>query len=318
MASVLDTALWISTSWMSLCCVVALLITCHSIFHLCVRDSSEWISKLYRNITISIMTVLTISSVSILMRIVVSFYLLRNVEISVWHLWWKSLSGVADISYFTGNILFYIMILLRIHIPFRLGKSLYVFSALIFVSAAISVVYCVCLFLFNDPKYNDYWRAIYLTLSAVDFILNTYLLLLFTYKMKQTVRDMHGASSGAGQAAKAKLISNVMTKHCLLFSIAIMANQCFCMAQVQASYAIDNADLSLDTSWIRVMFVPSGAMSLEIVANVAVLWLILQVNYERYIRMCGCCHVCVAKCCLKNDGDRRAIVENPYVPLQDL
>ena len=55
--------------------------------------------------------------------------------------------------------------------------------------------------------------------------------------------------------------------------------------------------------------------ALENIVNVIVLWLILRVNYNKYICLCGCCHKCIGKCCFKN-MDTINMVDNPYEDME--
>ena len=57
--------------------------------------------------------------------------------------------------------------------------------------------------------------------------------------------------------------------------------------------------------------VVASAFTLEVTINVLVLWLILRVNYDKYIGACKYCHIGMAKCCIKNVDSIR-VVENPY------
>ena len=96
-----------------------------------------------------------------------------------------------------------------------------------------------------------------------------------------------------------------MIKHAILFGIAIFINQLF--------YAINIVAYFHYTVWTSYCLSYMAA-ALETLVNVLVLWLILRVNYDKYIRLCKCCHIVCAECCFKN-VDSRVVSMNPYQPL---
>ena len=56
--------------------------------------------------------------------------------------------------------------------------------------------------------------------------------------------------------------------------------------------------------------------TLENITNVLVLWLILRINYNKYICLCRWCHQCIGSCCFKNLYSV-IMIDNPYFELQD-
>ena len=50
---------------------------------------------------------------------------------------------------------------------------------------------------------------------------------------------------------------------------------------------------------------------------VLILWLLLRVNYDKYICLCKGCHICIAKCCFK-EVDIDKIVDNPYYAFEKI
>ena len=84
------------------------------------------------------------------------------------------------------------------------------------------------------------------------------------------------------------LISNTVTKHCVLFGIAMIMNQAFLVVDLHG-----NATNSFIYSWYKQF--AFSVRALENLVNIAVLWLVLRINYDKYICLCGSCHRCMGK-----------------------
>eukprot|EP01084_Bolivina_argentea_P053749 98627_1 len=190
-------------------------------YQLCIKDSSSWINKTYRNLTIIAIISYTLTIVGDCLRFIIFFdklitkYPVRNKteEITI---------VVLDVIYYFGNCIFYSLILLRIHKPFKLSKCIY-YSVVLFicVAAVSAIVFCVEMFLPDRGKNRIYTGAV---LSIADFMLNWCLLIVFAYKMMKTVKGIDVALS-ADIEKNVNLITNVITKHCVLFGIATFMNQ---------------------------------------------------------------------------------------------
>ena len=103
-------------------------------------------------------------------------------------------------------------------------------------------------------------------------------------------------------------ISNVLTKHVVLFGISIITNQSFFIYNFCASF--ERYYTHIATALVGLY----GMRELEVTMNVIVLWLVLNINYDKYIRFCKCCHLCVSKCCIKNNQNP---LQNPYLQLKE-
>ena len=137
-----------------------------------------------------------------------------------------------------------------------------------------------------------------------DFILNAAIWITFATKMRGILTDLDPSISETRK--NVNLISNTVTKHCILFGIALVMNQGFYVVGIYG----DLANAYDSYAWYA--FLLYSIRALENIVNVVVLWLILRVNYGKYIGLCGYCHNCVAKCCFKNI-DSKIVSENPYI-----
>ena len=127
--------------------------------------------------------------------------------------------------------------------------------------------------------------------------------------MKHTVTSIDPASSLEAQR-NVNLMTNVVAKQCLLFGIAIIINQAFLTTVIVFSFEDTYTTFESDISHRSIQ-------PLEVTVNVVVIWLILRGNYDKYICLCKCCHIGIAKCCFKN-VDNESIAKNPYSPLLEL
>ena len=213
--------------------------------------------------------------------------------------------ATKDIFYFAGNVAFYVLILLRSALPFELNKYIsYSLISLIILFGISSIVYTVSLFFVNDDQLEYILAVAPLTLE--DVILSPFILIIFVHKMRQTVINIDPSLSKEAER-NVNLMRNVMIKHAILFGVAILVNQLFYAADIRAHFHF--------TVWTSYCL-SYMARAIETVVNVLVLWLILRVNYGKYIGLCKCCHICCGKCCFKN-VDSMTVSSNPYKQLGD-
>ena len=192
-----DLNLLLTTCWVAIICFVAIIVSCHMIYQLCVIDSSDWINKTYRNLTIMIALLLTSSTIADLMHITLINYILPEDP--------QIIPAVADELYFIGNITFYVLVLMQISIPFEVKKYIiYLLICLIIIFGIASVIYEV---LFFDLISS--WNIVTIILMSIDFILNFTILTIFTVKIRHMISDIDPASSEAVQK-NVNLISNTV------------------------------------------------------------------------------------------------------------
>ena len=144
---------------MAVLCFTALVISVHTIYNLCVKDSSHWIDPTYKNLTISIILLFTACSITDLMHILIDFSYENENIITV----------IADGFYFIADIMFYIVIILRIHVPFGLKRfTLCLLSFAIATFIVTAAIFCIGIFLFGDD--DAYFNILYTVLICNDVI----------------------------------------------------------------------------------------------------------------------------------------------------
>ena len=268
-------------------------------------SNAESLNKAYKIITILCMSFMVTCSIGDLIHLIVrfidfpncnGFYQLEVIMISI-----------IDGFYYLANIIFYILLLSRVYNTFTLNKIMIsVLLILITIAALSSGAYIVLIISFvnNLAKLYDFTKYTVLPMSIADFILNLNFFGIFWYQMRQTVVDIEVESNIYQN------ISNVLTKHIVLFGIAIITNQSVFMWSI--SYSFYDPPIN---DRIFIMTITYIIRSIEISINMMVLWLVLNINYDKYIYCCKYCHLCVAKCCISKSQHP---LQNPYHLLTDL
>eukprot|EP01084_Bolivina_argentea_P274519 467942_1 len=291
-------------SWIAVCFIITLAITLKTMHQLCFKDSSEWINPTYRNLTIIVMVSFTCSSMTDLIHMILRWFIFTAPKTYTLEL---MIVCFAAGLYFVGDLIFYILILLRIYVPFQVNKCIiYCLLFIIVTSFIFSIFYCICIFYWATiPLW--YWEAIRIALSVDDMILNLVILILFVHKMRKTVNNIDLSVITKDIERTVHVLSNVVAKHSLLFGIAVIINQGFFLLGVYVT-----VDRSIFFDAILQMRLLYSIRGLENVINTFVLWLILQANYNKYICLCKWCHIGISKCCFKNID---TVLQNPYQKL---
>ena len=303
-------SLAVSIIFMSILFLPTIIITSYSFYQLCIQDSSEWINKSYRDLTIIIMIAFTLTGIFDLIHVTMVYIpystdpntiIFNNTNTE------EAIAMTASFIYFVGNIAFYLLILLRIALPFQLNKYIsFTFGFFIFAFAVSAAVYIAGFKIFD--AYKSAWDYVTGALAVCDVILSVFILILFVYKMRQTVNNIDPSLSKEAEQ-NVNLMVNVIAKHVLLFGSSIILNQGFYVAiQIQVTaprFTIANFYCA-----------PFVIRAVENFANVTVLWLMLRANYDRYIKICRSCHICIGRCCFKNI-DSKVVSANPYKRLGD-
>ena len=274
------------------------------------KDSSEWIDKTYRNLTTAAMIAFTLTTIADGVHLTIKLLYFPN---RVYDPFKERIpESIIDACYLFGSTTFYILILNKISVPFQLNKCIHsVLILFITLFGVTSVVYCIYILLTPANETLKYGVFILPVLYGSDLILNTHILGIFICKMRQTITDIDPRLSGECER-NVNLISNTMTKHCVLFGTAIITNQAFYLSFI--SHLTDELTVTIQYS------VPYSLRALENMINIIVLWLVLKISYDKYICFCKCCHLCVARCCMKDTTkfDSTTTVNNPYYQLIDL
>eukprot|EP01084_Bolivina_argentea_P198087 339312_1 len=286
----------ITIIWMGICIVFTVIIFLHTFLHLCIKDSSEWISKTYKNLTLLTM----IASILVIIGEFTFYLTPKQIPMPQY----KVIMLVSiDAVYFFGNILFYTLILLRISVPFKLNQVVfYTLLSVILLFGIAAILYCIELY--DTLSYNineKFFHILLWILSSCDLMLNGFIMILFAYKTRKTIIGLDPFMSDEAEYQR-NLLSHVMTKHCVLFGIAIVVNQSFFVVQLLYDFCHFGS------------YVIATVLSLEVTTNVFILWLILRINYNWYGCVCKCCHICVGRTCFKTSTE----LENPYRVLNSL
>eukprot|EP01084_Bolivina_argentea_P271709 462407_1 len=210
----------------------------------------------------------------------------------------------ADFFYYLGSVLFYIIAIYRLQVSFQ--SSQYSISPFIvsFVYTLIGCVfilaiyYSVIVFLTPndvDNEYNEFWIKHdiipMIIIGAIDFILNTSLLILFITKLKQILHtrlsrfnyNLYNLMDDKNTDIQSQDVIKLIIRHSLLFGLAIITNQIWYIA------VVTRRKKGLSDFCFR---------ALENAANCIVLFLGLKQNSKLYFCLCGCFHQLMQKCFL--------------------
>eukprot|EP01084_Bolivina_argentea_P259547 437951_1 len=274
-----------SIIFIAVMCILELCICMATFYDLYMQDSSSWINKIYKHLTMITMILFVLSSIGDCIHLMVKFYDFPNRYDGdrTEHV----IQATTDGIYFFGNVIFYILLLLRISKPFQLNTFVFYFlTLLILLSVLLSIVYCFIMLLPFD-LWIKWIKYAVIPLSINDFILNSFILCIFIYKMRKMIVNIEPTT------IKAAVLISSMTKNCILFGFAIVVNQGFFAAIM---YDVLSGG---STGYMHVIVdycIPYCSRAIETITNICVLWLILQINYDKYINLCKCCHLCVARC----------------------
>ena len=216
--------------WTSIIALIAVALTVNSLYHFYLRDSSTWINKTYRRLTTIIMLCFTSTIILDIAKIAIEYYAENEMMIDVIL---PCTAALSDIMYFVGNIVFYSLLLLRISKPFQLDRFVfYSLCSLIFIFGAASCGYTVSWVLGwkFDGNLKNFLIWCLLTVCVDDFVLNLSILAIFVRKMQQTTTKFDRSQNELVEL-NMNLLENVVTKHFVLFGIAIFSNQLFYVNQ---------------------------------------------------------------------------------------
>ena len=289
--------------WMILCVLALVCISSYSAYQLYCKDSSNWINALYRNLTMIIMICFTLT-ITLATSWMFNHYISKQFQESSMVI----VLVIKDIFYYTANILFYTLLLLRISVPFELNKCVkYSLTFVILLSAITSIVYIIMIIRISNDNYQI-WRILLIILSCNDLILNLMILVIFVKKIKRTIIDIDPSIS-PDALRNVNVMMNVVAKHSILFGVSIFINQTFTAAVFISTFFGNGGIFSFLGDAITAI-----TNTLDCTFNVLVLSLILRANYDKYICLCKYCHLCMAKCCFKN-VDKKRVLDNPYMDL---
>ena len=301
-----DSYLVIMIAWVFIVCIADTILSIYSTYQLCKADSVKWINKTYRNLMIVVMALFTLSSIGDLlhMLLISSIFPMTNTVTTE-----KYIAIIVDSLYLTGDITFYILILMRIYMPFEINKC----TLFYFICVIITFVFAVTVYLWTEFYFLNasglYYQIEDIVLMCIDLILNLTILTIFVKKMRSMISNVDASLSNAAQR-NVNLMSNIVVKHSVLFGMAMIINQAYFSIALYG----DISDL-----WRLIWFrdLAFSVRALENIVNIIALLLVLKINYEQYICLCGSCHRCVGKCCFRHI-DSKTISDCPYLELKEV
>ena len=290
--------------WVAIVSIATTVISICTVYRLCRPDSPKWIDKTYRNLTIIVTILFTASAIWDFLHILLISPLL---SITITPTIENIITFAASATYLIGDNSFYVLILMRIYVPFELSKCITYFLTFCMVIFFVDIiVWCWGCFGMSFAGGLE-WLIIHSITMIIDLILNVTVFTVFISKMRRMITDID-ASLSREAARNVNLISNTIIKHSILFGVAMIINQSFYSVCVYG----DTLVLWTYEEFKDIVYSVRG---LENIVNIVVLWLLLRVNYDQYICFCGCCHRCIGKCCFK-DIDSKQLEINPYLELK--
>ena len=248
-------------------------------------------SKLFRNTQIICSIGCSLNIYSDFSRFIVALAINTN---DLWHDPMTQIYSHADAFYYLGAISFYIIAILRLNTVFQntayeINKYYFYFvCTLIVISICTATYYCfiVAILLGGtgdhvQEMFFKYDGPATIILMIIDFILNSNLMVLFVYKLHQLL-----VSTQYIVESNSNSMVDVMTRHTILFGIAIGTNQLFFVSLV---IGIFEGALSW---WVYIF------RSTENLVNIIVLYLSLSINRDIYMRFCGKINNAVKTCCV--------------------
>eukprot|EP01084_Bolivina_argentea_P003010 5621_1 len=305
-------------SLMSCCSAIDIIFLLVTIYQLLIKKYSVTIRNSFKTLTIITILAYTLCTIGDIIACVLryKYYLSFNILVSCE----AYLAAGKDIIYYYGNVTFFLLIFMRIQTSFQLSKFIMGYlSLLLIISMLSSIAWCGIIFVTanNSDKLATYLLYPWYPLTISDFLLNFSLFILFIHKIKNKdsmegleiaddITIMKKESDLIDYNNDKKIILNVMIKHCVLFGIALISNQSWYIVNFAGPVLIKASSLS--KGFIR----EYTARSIENLINIVILWLVLQINNEKYVKVCGCWHECILKYCMKQDPDmiREGFISN--------
>lgn len=157
-----------------------------------------------------------------------------------------------------------------------------------------------------DNEYNDFWKKYdtppMIFIGVIDFLLNVSLLYLFVSKLKEILQvrllncDIYSIINESSQndsidedaSQQSADLLRLMTRHTILFGIAIITNQIWyitVLIQTKKDYNFYISDFCF--------------RALENLCNCIVLFMGLKKNLKCYMCICSCCDKKMEKCFIR-------------------
>ena len=279
-----------------------------TVYQLYVKTSYISISKYSKRLTVITMILFTLCAIGDITGSIHRYmYELSSQE---WDSSSAYLGSTKTSIYYIGNFTFFTLLLMRIKTSFQVSKCtmIYLYTLLV-ILIITATIYCLLLIYFlgrlttTTDIFGYLWIiALFCTIFS-DFILNLSLFILFVYKIKnkdsmegmEIADDLSGINNEHNSEQKA--IWNVMIKHCILFGIALFSNQMWSLTVIVVDLTSVDLKYGFASALIRIYM----TRSVQLMINTVILWLVLKINNDRYVKICKCAHSCILKYCMKED-----------------
>ena len=311
----------VGISLMFVCCTIEVVLCFITITQLCIKKSYIYLRPSFKILTVISMISYTICTICDIIQCITRYkYYLHSDE---WTNFESYLASIGDFCYFNGNAVFFVLLLMRIKTSFQVTLPfMWYFSILLTFSIICSImVSFVDVYFINKSviTMNNYFTKILIPLSISDFMLNSSLFILFIYKIKnkdsmegiEIAHDIYHDDQVSHESSidnDKKAILNIMIKHCVLFGIAILSNQYFYVIGIISAVDVSAANFSFG------LIGEYTSRAIDNTITITVLWLLLRVNNDKYVRVCKCWHICILKNCMKQNPN---IIREGFVVIND-
>ena len=264
---------------------------------------------------ILITTILSISSCSLCIggdtfHIIKSLLIEDNDNIISSH--FTLIMAITDILYYIASISFYIILIMRVYFSFqdsvyKLNKYfLYLLCILILASILLCIIYLITLFIYLPDGMKEFlnstkWIAISFVIiwSSLDILLS----IIFIYKLWQVIISLDIDIVNNNDNNNFDKIINLITRHCILFGLAIIANIIVLFAYIYLTFIINN---------IITILIFYISRTFENLFIIIALFLSLNINHFIYNKLCKYFHSCFLNCCIKKSYKKNKVSMQNY------
>ena len=211
----------------------------------------------------------------------------------------NQIMSIATFFHQAGAMTFYIVAISRIYIYCKTSyypvskQMMIIYNSILCIGSITAIYYIIIVALQPAHDTSNFFRRYNtipsIILMVIDFILNTTLLILFFYKLRQLFTSNMRRNSILSfdnmedeMNEKTETDINLIVRYCILFSIAVITNQIFFITVLVNHW---DSNVRIKAHWL--IFISRG---IENVANCAVLFLSLNTNHGCYLCICSKCH----------------------------
>lgn len=204
---------------------------------------------------------------------------------------------IANISYYIGCIFFYILLVMRVYTGFKgtvyaLSRWIFFFLWFLIITSIFASIWHISIMIFiqNEDLETKLKRPAFMILMLNDALLNIVLFILFIYKLRQISISTQSLSDDISNISfQTNKTLHIITRHCVLFGIAILSNQLFYTSGYIISFYPPTNNVLIGIVY--------QLRALENMINIMVLYLCMTLNSDLYQKLCSICHTQLMKCC---------------------